>query len=180
MREFCSKPRGSTWSGEAADGATALTEAGRLHPEVVLLDVQLPDIDGFDVAARLTGHDDGPVVILVSSRDSSDFGPLVIALGRPGLRPQGRAVRRPAAGAPLTSLNRALVAIAFAGGGGGRGGSGAARLLRTRPNKGAAVSLGLLIGVLVRRHRAVRVVAPAEQRFGALFAAVGFLYCPAR
>ena len=52
--------------GEAADGAQAITEAGRLRPEVVLLDVQLPDIDGFDVAARLTGADDAPTVILVS------------------------------------------------------------------------------------------------------------------
>ena len=75
--------------GEAADGASALTEAGRLQPEVVLLDVQLPDIDGFDVAARLTGHDDGPVVILVSSRDSSDFGPLVTRSGARGFVPGG-------------------------------------------------------------------------------------------
>ena len=73
--------------GEAADGASALTEAGRLQPEVVLLDVQLPDIDGFDVAARLTGNADGPVVILVSSRDSSDFGPLVMRSGARGFVP---------------------------------------------------------------------------------------------
>jgi DNA-binding NarL/FixJ family response regulator len=75
--------------GEAADGASALTEAGRLQPEVVLLDVQLPDIDGFDVAARLTaGNDGGPVVILVSSRDSSDFGPLVMRSGARGFVPK--------------------------------------------------------------------------------------------
>jgi len=74
--------------GEAADGASALTEAGRLRPEVVLLDVQLPDIDGFDVAARLTGNADSPVVILVSSRDSSDFGPLVMRSGARGFVPK--------------------------------------------------------------------------------------------
>lgn len=74
--------------GEAADGAGALTEAGRLHPEVVLLDVQLPDIDGFDVAARLTGIDGAPVVILVSSRDGSDFGPLVTRSGAHGFVPK--------------------------------------------------------------------------------------------
>jgi DNA-binding NarL/FixJ family response regulator len=74
--------------GEAADGASALTEAGRLQPELVLLDVQLPDIDGFDVAARLTGRDDSPAVILVSSRDSSDFGPLVSRSGARGFVPK--------------------------------------------------------------------------------------------
>jgi DNA-binding NarL/FixJ family response regulator len=74
--------------GEAADGAAALEEAGRLRPEVVLLDVQLPDIDGFDVAARLTGASDGPTVILVSSRDGSDFGPLVSRSGARGFVPK--------------------------------------------------------------------------------------------
>jgi DNA-binding NarL/FixJ family response regulator len=74
--------------GEAADGYTALTEVGRLTPDVVLLDVQLPDIDGFDVAARLTGTDDAPVVILVSSRDGADFGPLVSRSGARGFVPK--------------------------------------------------------------------------------------------
>ena len=74
--------------GEAADGARRSTEAGRLRPEVVLLDVQLPDIDGFDVAARLTGADDAPTVILVSSRDGSDFGPLVTRSGARGFVPK--------------------------------------------------------------------------------------------
>src|SRR3954453_2401560 len=115
--------------GEAADGASALTEAGRLQPEVVLLDVQLPAIDGFDVAARLTGNDNSPVVILVSSRDSSDFGPLVTRSGARGVvpkgglsggprpsrpRPEGGALRRPPAGASLRNLRRALSSAASA------------------------------------------------------------------
>jgi DNA-binding NarL/FixJ family response regulator len=74
--------------GEAADGAAALSEAGRLRPEVVLLDVQLPDIDGFDIAERLTGEVDSPTVILVSSRDGSDFGPLVTRSGARGFVPK--------------------------------------------------------------------------------------------
>ena len=81
---------GFTVLGEAADGASGLSEAKRLRPELVLLDVQLPDIDGFDVAARLTnGSSDAPVVILVSSRDSSDFGPLVARSGARGFVPKG-------------------------------------------------------------------------------------------
>ena len=75
--------------GEAVDGASALTEAGRLKPQLVLLDVQLPDIDGFDVAARLTGDKGSPTVVLVSSRDSSDFGPLVSRSGARGFVPKG-------------------------------------------------------------------------------------------
>jgi DNA-binding NarL/FixJ family response regulator len=75
--------------GEAENGASALTETFRLRPEIVLLDVQLPDTDGFDVAAQLTAQGgNGPVVILVSSRDSSDFGPLVSRCGAMGFVPK--------------------------------------------------------------------------------------------
>jgi DNA-binding NarL/FixJ family response regulator len=75
--------------GEAEDGASAITETFRLQPEIVLLDVQLPDTDGFDVAAQITAADGHvPAVILVSSRDSSDFGPLVSRCGAMGFVPK--------------------------------------------------------------------------------------------
>ncbi len=70
--------------GEAADGAAGLRDARALEPDLVLLDVQLPDIDGFEVAAQLTGTGDGPAVVLTSSRDVADFGPLVAASGARG------------------------------------------------------------------------------------------------
>lgn len=75
--------------GEAPDGLSAIDEAGRLHPDLVLLDVNLPDLDGFDVAARITSDPEAPVVVLVSSRDSSDFGPLVERSGARGFIPKG-------------------------------------------------------------------------------------------
>lgn len=59
--------------GEAADGASALIGAARLHPRLVLLDVQLPDLDGFEVAARLAGSSDAPAVILTSTRAASSY-----------------------------------------------------------------------------------------------------------
>jgi DNA-binding NarL/FixJ family response regulator len=55
--------------GESEDAAGALAEAARLRPAIVLLDIGLPDGDGFEVAERLADRDDPPVVILVSSRE---------------------------------------------------------------------------------------------------------------
>jgi CheY-like chemotaxis protein len=63
--------------GEAEDGAAALRLADELHPEVVLLDVHMPDLDGFEVARRLAELPAPPVVVLTSSRD--DYGALVPA-----------------------------------------------------------------------------------------------------
>jgi DNA-binding NarL/FixJ family response regulator len=70
--------------GEAADGAGAIAQAARLRPDVVLLDVQLPDLDGFDVAARLTVNGDAPAVVLTSSRDWSDSVDLIERSGARG------------------------------------------------------------------------------------------------
>ena len=68
---------GFTVVGEAADGAGALAAVERLHPDVLLLDVQLPDMDGFAVSARLDETLEAPAVVLVSSRDAADYGTLI-------------------------------------------------------------------------------------------------------
>ena len=69
---------------EASDGGGAVAEARRLRPDIVLLDVQLPDLDGFDVAARITGDEDAPMVLLTSSRDWSDSPDLIARSGARG------------------------------------------------------------------------------------------------
>ena len=74
--------------GEAEDGLSAIDAVKRLRPDVVLLDVQLPDIDGFEVARRLTSNGNSPGVVLTSSRDGSDFGPLVKRSGARGFIPK--------------------------------------------------------------------------------------------
>jgi two-component system, NarL family, nitrate/nitrite response regulator NarL len=60
--------------GEAEDGKEALAASADLHPEVVLLDVNLPDTDGLEVAERLVTTDGAPQIVLTSTRDASDFG----------------------------------------------------------------------------------------------------------
>jgi DNA-binding NarL/FixJ family response regulator len=59
--------------GEARDGPGAMAEAARLKPAVVLLDVQLPGLDGFEIAAQLAGARDPPAVVLISTRDASAY-----------------------------------------------------------------------------------------------------------
>jgi DNA-binding NarL/FixJ family response regulator len=59
--------------GEAANGAGALVACARLEPAVVLLDIQLPDLDGFAVAERLSRQRRPPHVVLVSSRSADGY-----------------------------------------------------------------------------------------------------------
>jgi DNA-binding NarL/FixJ family response regulator len=75
--------------GEAADGEDAFAEALRLRPDVVLLDIQLPDVDGFTVAGRLASGPDAPRVILISSRDTREYGGQVEAAAASGFIPKG-------------------------------------------------------------------------------------------
>ena len=70
--------------GEAADGASAVSRSDDLCPDVVLLDVNLPDLDGFEVADRLARSHCPPSVVLTSNRDAADFGPLVESSGARG------------------------------------------------------------------------------------------------
>jgi two-component system response regulator EvgA len=85
--------------GEAPDGMSAIVAAGQLSPDLILLDVNLPDLDGFDVASRITAAEGAPAVVLTSSRDSSDFGPLVHRSGARGFIAKGEL-----SGAALTEL----------------------------------------------------------------------------
>lgn len=64
---------GYTVAGEAADGESALRAAAEVDPDIVLLDIQLPDIDGFAVAERLAQLPSAPAVVLVSTRDEDAY-----------------------------------------------------------------------------------------------------------
>jgi DNA-binding NarL/FixJ family response regulator len=62
--------------GEAEDGRGGIEEVARLRPDAVLLDVQLPDLDGFQVAQVLSESPIPPDVVMVSNWESQDYGGL--------------------------------------------------------------------------------------------------------
>jgi DNA-binding NarL/FixJ family response regulator len=74
--------------GEAADGAAAISAAESLRPAFVLLDVQLPDSEGFDVAREILARGFSKQIVLVSSRDESDYGDSVARSGALGFVPK--------------------------------------------------------------------------------------------
>jgi CheY-like chemotaxis protein len=74
---------------EAETGIGGIERAQEHRPDLVLLDVQLPDVDGFEVAERLSRLDIPVDVILTSSLDDSDFGALVARSSALGFVPKG-------------------------------------------------------------------------------------------
>ena len=74
--------------GERENGEGALEAVATLQPQVVLLDIQLPGIDGFDVAARLADTADPPAVVLISSREAAAYGARLRAAPSRGFIPK--------------------------------------------------------------------------------------------
>jgi DNA-binding NarL/FixJ family response regulator len=60
--------------GEAADGRSAISAADRLRPDVAIVDIQLPDLDGFAVAHAIRSSGTARRIILISGRDREDYG----------------------------------------------------------------------------------------------------------
>jgi DNA-binding NarL/FixJ family response regulator len=75
---------GWTVVGEAVDGSSGLDAVRTLRPDVVLLDVRLPDIDGFTVAERLAAENGGPAVIVTSSSDDPLYPDRAVRMGACG------------------------------------------------------------------------------------------------
>jgi two-component system response regulator EvgA len=76
--------------GEAVDGASGLAAARSLKPDYLLLDIGLPDVEGFEVARALAVNGPPPLVVLTSSRDARAYGRRLIADPSLGFIPKER------------------------------------------------------------------------------------------
>ena len=147
--------------GEAPDGQSGIDQARSLGPDVVLLDVNLPDLDGFAVAERITAFDGAPAVVLVSSRDPRTSARSCAAAGPAASSPRAssrarrsRRLLRVTACAGMLALRRALLAllalgVVFAG-------LDVAIILISRheAHKLATALLGVAVGLSLHRRRA--------------------------
>ena len=75
--------------GSCADGRSALVAISTLGPDVVLLDVQLPDTDGFRLITELDTGLGRPTIVLISSREAADYGTRVGHSGAAGFITKG-------------------------------------------------------------------------------------------
>jgi DNA-binding NarL/FixJ family response regulator len=74
--------------GDGDCGAEALRLARQVRPDLVLIDVYMPGMDGFETARRLTAAHPGCTVVLVSLEDVEDLAPLVASSGAVALVPK--------------------------------------------------------------------------------------------
>jgi DNA-binding NarL/FixJ family response regulator len=75
---------------EAGSGAAALRIAVRVRPDIVLLDIGLPDMDGFAVCRELRETVSATVVVLCSARDADRYGDAVAECQAAGFLPKSQ------------------------------------------------------------------------------------------
>ena len=97
--------------GEAGDGVTAVAEAGRLHPDVVLMDVRMPDMDGIEATRRIVALDGAPIrVLLLSTFDLEEYVLEALNAGVSGITLKDTPPDELAAGILAVARDDALVA----------------------------------------------------------------------
>jgi len=86
---MCLEADGYAVVAEAADARSGLEAARRHRPDIVLLDIELPDMSGLELAELLTREPGAPAVVLTSTHDAADFGERVSRSGACGFVPKG-------------------------------------------------------------------------------------------
>jgi len=77
-------------SGEAENGEHAIALVEELKPDLVLMDVQMPGIDGIETTRRITSTSNPPVVIVMSTHESGDYVDVALAAGAVGFVPKSQ------------------------------------------------------------------------------------------
>jgi DNA-binding NarL/FixJ family response regulator len=142
--------------GEAGDGAEGLEVITRTHPDVVLMDIRMPRMDGLTAVQRLSEKRDPPKVIVLTTFDADEHVVRALALGATGFLLKDtspamivEAIEKVAAGQPILSpsvtaqLIRTVTAASSGGAGPERAQAAAARLsILSRRERDVAVAVG--------------------------------------
>ncbi len=75
-------------AGEAENGEQGVELAAELRPDLVLMDVQMPGIDGLEATRRIMDLDEPPFVLVMSTRESGDYEAPALAAGAIGFLPK--------------------------------------------------------------------------------------------
>jgi DNA-binding NarL/FixJ family response regulator len=142
--------------GEAGDGVEGLEVIARTHPDVVLMDIRMPRMDGLTAVQRLSEKRDPPKVIVLTTFDADEHVVRALALGATGFLLKDtspamivEAIEKVAAGQPILSpsvtaqLIRTVTAASSGGAGPERAQAAAARLsILSRRERDVAVAVG--------------------------------------
>ena len=77
-------------AGEAETGEHAITLVEELNPDLVLMDVQMPGIDGIETTRRITSCSNPPIVVVMSTHESDDYIDMAVAAGAVGFVPKSQ------------------------------------------------------------------------------------------
>jgi DNA-binding NarL/FixJ family response regulator len=80
-REVVNSTQGFEVVGETSTGEDSVVAAGQLHPDLVLMDVHLPGIDGLEASRRIRAQDPKVAVLLLSTYDPEDFAARIAGSG---------------------------------------------------------------------------------------------------
>ena len=88
-RQVVNATHGFEVVGEAATGEDSVAAAGQLHPDLVLMDVHLPDIDGLEATRRIRAQYPKVAVLLLSTYDPEEFAERIAGSGAIAFIPKG-------------------------------------------------------------------------------------------
>ncbi|GLX50689.1 DNA-binding response regulator [Streptomyces hygroscopicus subsp. hygroscopicus] len=102
--------RGIEVVGEAADGAEAIAAAGELKPDVVLMDIRMPDVDGLEATRRILARDPGVRVLMLTTFDLDRYVYTALSIGASGFLLKDVTPEHLAAAVRLVGTGDALLA----------------------------------------------------------------------